>query len=72
MEGIIKSNLAQLFCNKQGHLQLDYSAQSLIQPDFECIQVLEGRNAVSLESFLLQDKQAQLPQPFFMRAASAL
>ena len=38
LEGILKSHLAQLPCNEQGHPQLDQVAQSLVQSDLECLQ----------------------------------
>ena len=31
-------HLVQLPCNEQGHPQLDQVSQSLVQPDFECLQ----------------------------------
>jgi len=31
-----------------------------------CFQVLEGHDEVSLELFVLQAEQAQIPQPFFI------
>ena len=34
----VKGHLVQLPCNEQRHLQLDQVAQSLIQPDLECLQ----------------------------------
>ena len=47
------------------------AAQDPIQPGLECLlvsslQVLEGHNEVSSKPSLLQAKQAQLPQPFFI------
>lgn len=37
LEGTCKGQLDQLPCNEQGHLQLNQVAQSLVQPDFECL-----------------------------------
>ena len=38
LEGIFKGHLVQHPGSKQGHVQLDQSAQSPVQPDFECLQ----------------------------------
>ena len=38
LEGTVKGHLVQLLCHEQGHLQLNQSAQSPIQPDLECLQ----------------------------------
>jgi len=38
LEGTCRGHLAQPLCNKQGHLQLDQVAQSLVQPGLECFQ----------------------------------
>jgi len=46
-EGTFKGHLVQLPCNEQGYLQIDQIAQSLIQPDLEC---LEGLGSHQLSS----------------------
>ena len=38
LEGTFKGHVVQLLCDEQGHLQLDQVAQSLLQPDLECLQ----------------------------------
>jgi len=38
LEGTFRGHLAQPPCSEQGHLQLDQSAQSSIQPGLECSQ----------------------------------
>ena len=38
LEGTFKGHVAQLPCNKQGHLQLHQVAQSLVQPNLACLQ----------------------------------
>ena len=38
LEGTLRSHLVQLPCNEQGELQLSQVAQSLVQPDLECLQ----------------------------------
>jgi len=37
MNGTFKGFLLQLFCNEQGHLQLDQAAKSLAQPGLESL-----------------------------------
>jgi len=37
LEGSIKGYLIHLPANEQGHLQLSQIAQSLVQPDLECL-----------------------------------
>jgi len=37
LEGTFKGRLVQTPCNEQGHLPLDQVAQSLVQPDLECL-----------------------------------
>jgi len=38
LEGTLKGHLVQILCNEQGHVQQDWGAQSLVQPDLECLQ----------------------------------
>lgn len=38
LEGILKGSLVQLPCNEQVHPQLDLLAQSIVQPDSDCVQ----------------------------------
>ena len=38
LEWTFKGHLVQIACNDQRHAQLDLFAQSLVQPDLECLQ----------------------------------
>jgi len=38
LEGTSKGYLVQVPCNEEGHPRLDQDAQSLVQPDLECLQ----------------------------------
>jgi len=38
LEATFKGHLAQLFCNEQGHIQLDQAVQSFVHSDLESLQ----------------------------------
>jgi len=38
LEGTFRGHLVQCLCDEQGHLQLDQTAQSPVQPDREHLQ----------------------------------
>ena len=48
LEGTLKGHVVP--CNEQGHLQLNQVAQSLVQPDLECLQRW-GINHISGQPF---------------------